>query len=708
MKNHRTERPEKRPLKNKENESIVHGRSQIENNKCKSRLRPRSERRELRRWQMKAKRRFFALLDHQREQLITATPGSGKSLVTGEIGREMFETGRIERIVVVVPTEQLKMQWARVFDRFGIDLDPNWSNASYREASDYLGVIVTYQQVSSEPLIYDYNCRESKTFVIFDEIHPAGDGLDWGDKLRLAFGNAAFILSLSGTPFRHDGHPIPFVYYQSNKSRADFSYSYGEALADGVCRPIYFPAYEGSATWFDGRGALQERQMFYDSSRTEASQLLNALLDPEGDWLRSVLKEADDKLAEFRLDGHPAAGGLVIARDQFHARRIQKLLKTICGENPVVVISDEAEEAARRLKEFSKDECPRRWIVAVRMVSEGIDIPRLRVGVYATNILSELFFRQAVGRFVRVMPGLDEQSAAFYLPAHPALIRHALSIKEEREHFLPHAKSRLAEKNGFANTIEETGIGGHETEAVKDNDEVGTGGEVRVVGSALLTENTIDPSENAGDFPFDNENILTDETDNNPVSKNFSDGGGDPISHDAFNNALIGGDPSVIRRQVIVTVQSEARFHETIFDGLRFSDTELKKAETISREIGARIPPEQVAAIIRRAFETDRNDNPMNFSNAEKKERDLTFGNYSDQKNKLFAAGGGILTERKKQIRQLSNRLVNKLANRLKVAPDIIHRKWIQNHGGVPNDKATFEELNKKLEWVRAELNRTS
>ena len=40
------------------------------------------------------------------------------------------------------------------------------------------------------------------------------------------------------------------------------------------------------------------------------------------------------------------------------------------------------------------------------MVSEGVDIPRLRVGVFATTTTTELFFRQAVGRLVRWTPGV--------------------------------------------------------------------------------------------------------------------------------------------------------------------------------------------------------------------------------------------------------------------------------------------------------------
>ena len=381
-----------------------------------ARLKPRKLVRKLRRWQMKAVRRYFAA--NQKEFLITGTPGSGKSAVAAEVGLQMFKSGRIKRIVVVVPTEQLKMQWARVFAAMGIDLDPNWSNSTNREADDYMGVIVTYQQVSAEPLIYKLNC-ENSTFVIFDEIHHAADGLDWGIKLKRAFARAAYVLSLSGTPFRHDSRAIPFLRYGSGgRGISDFSYTYGEALGDGVCRPVLFPAFEGTASWRDASGRLTTQSEFAGLSKEKAAVLLRALLDPAGGWMQEVMGDAHAQLLEFRAAGHQEAGGLIIAIDQQHAKQIAKQLKRITGEDAVVVISDDP-EAMRILQNFARPGCTTQWIVAVRMVSEGIDIPRLRVGVYATTILKELSFRQAVGRFVRMIEGLGEQTAAFYLPAHP-------------------------------------------------------------------------------------------------------------------------------------------------------------------------------------------------------------------------------------------------------------------------------------------------
>jgi len=115
------------------------------------------------------------------------------------------------------------------------------------------------------------NCRR-KTLVILDEVHHAGDSLDWGNKLRAAFRSGVCRLSLSGTPFRNDNQQIPFVTYKENRSCADFVYSYGQALQDSVCRPIYFPTIEGDVSWLRGNGEEMNCSLLDNLSRTKAAE----------------------------------------------------------------------------------------------------------------------------------------------------------------------------------------------------------------------------------------------------------------------------------------------------------------------------------------------------------------------------------------------------------------------------------------------------
>lgn len=664
-----------------------------------SRLKPRTIVRKMRKWQEKAERHYFAR--NRQQFLLTGTPGSGKSATAAAIARKSLEQGSVSRIVVVVPTEQLKYQWARVFAGVGIDLDPNWSNGTDSEAEDYMGVIVTYQQVSAEPFIYDRNCERS-TLVIFDEIHHAADGLDWGVKLKIAFARATFNLSLSGTPFRHDKNSIPFVRYDRNgRSIADFSYGYGEALGDGVCRPVFFPAFEGTASWLDASGKLKTQSEFANLSKDKAAELLRALLEPKGGWMQTVIREAHAQLLKFRAAGHTNAGGLIIAIDQQHAKRIARQIKRVTGEDAVAVISDDP-SAMLLLQEFSRSGCMTMWIIAVRMVSEGIDIPRLRVGVYATTILTELSFRQAVGRFVRMIGGLADQTAAFYLPAHPELIEHALSIKDEREHVLPHISLNRSMAFSTSGTAD----------------------------SAVTSSDGSDAS-NPADASAENgysDNNYDSESDKTAGSQTASAPLPSPLD---MGLAASDGDADrpPFSRQVIVTVKSEARYQETIFDGMRFSDDELRQAEYHGRNCGLSDSAEKLAAFLRAAGQGDGNVAaasstvresafaPASASPANDVTNGISFQPHNSPSVSPEIPSATVqeseirtLSEQKKDLRDLINKMTNSLAYRKGINPSVVHGFWTHQLKEKSNGGASLRDLERKLEWLTAqfdELNRS-
>jgi hypothetical protein len=169
-----------------------------------------------------------------------------------------------------------------------------------------------------------------------------------------------------------------------------------------------------------------------DLDRAGSSHRLRAALSLEGDWLPAVIQQAHERLMQIRTT-HPDAGGLAIATDQEHARDIARLIRYRYKVEAEVVVSDDP-DASKKIAAFAAGTRP--WLVAVRMVSEGVDIPRLRVGVYASTVVTELFFRQAVGRFVRWTRGLASQKAYVFLPDDPRLRQHAFQIAEARRHVL--------------------------------------------------------------------------------------------------------------------------------------------------------------------------------------------------------------------------------------------------------------------------------
>ncbi len=364
--------------------------------------------------------------------LASATPAAGKTTFGLRVAYEMVASGRVERVVVAAPTTHICRQWSNDAARYGLDLEPNRPNADGTEPRDRHGLAVTYQTIAAGPRLHARAARRP-TLLIADEPHHMCDQAAWGTRTREAFGGAVFRLLLSGTPFRSDSSPIPWVTYdEDGVSLADYRYGYSRALLDGVCRPIAFHSYDGEMEWrADGR----LRRATFDTvlPQAEAARRLRTALDPDGDWMSQVLREADATLSRVRADGHRDAGGLVVASDQEHARAIAARLARVAGEAPEIVMSDEP-EASARIAAFSASS--RRWLVSVLMVSEGVDIPRLRVGVYATAARTELFFRQVVGRFVRRTPAPARQMSYLLLPADHRLKRLAVQIEEERRHAL--------------------------------------------------------------------------------------------------------------------------------------------------------------------------------------------------------------------------------------------------------------------------------
>jgi superfamily II DNA or RNA helicase len=387
----------------------------------------------LRAWQAEALDAYFER--EPRDFLAAATPGAGKTTFALRLATELIARRVVDRITVVAPTEHLKRQWADAAHRVGIRLDPGYRNGAAFGGRRYHGLAVTYAQVAVRASLHKTITDSARTLVILDEVHHGGDALSWGDAIREAFGGATRRLSLTGTPFRSDTAPIPFVTYAPDAggirtSVTDYNYGYGRALADGVVRPIIFMAYAGKMRWRTRMGDEMEARLGEGDTKDVTAQAWRTALDPSGDWIPSVLKAADVRLTEVR-HAVPDAGGLVIATDQDAARAYAEVLKGLTGEMPTLVLSDE-KASSERIEEFSKGDS--RWLVAVRMVSEGVDVPRLAVGVYATSASTPLYFAQAVGRFVRTRR--RGEVASIFLPSVPALMNLAKTLELERDHAL--------------------------------------------------------------------------------------------------------------------------------------------------------------------------------------------------------------------------------------------------------------------------------
>lgn len=383
----------------------------------------------LRAWQ---RRTLQALAEWQGDPfLVSAAPGAGKTRPALELARRLLAEGAVGRVAVLCPTTPLTRQWATAAAALGVQLVPDAEHP--RPPRGFQGVAVTYARIASSPREWAAGAR-ADTLVIADEAHHLGEELAWGASFQRAFAASPRWLLLSGTPFRSDATPIPGVRYDGDGLAVpDISYTYAEAVSDGICRPVAFVTFDGALSWRSGDDVVESTFETVLSAREAGRRYRTAISTELPDGLPRILREADARLRALRAEGHRDAGGLVVAADSSHARKIAGLLREATGRSPVVVLHTET-RAAAKLAAFTHSRDP--WIVAVNMVSEGVDIPRLRVGVYATAAKTPLVFRQIVGRFVRTIRGQAPAPSWLYLPADPLLRRHASEVESELRHAL--------------------------------------------------------------------------------------------------------------------------------------------------------------------------------------------------------------------------------------------------------------------------------
>lgn len=396
----------------------------------------------LRGWQVQAHQVW---LRSGENVLIVATPGAGKTIFALNIAHEELSTGKAEQLLVVVPSDNLRDQWAIEAASVGINLSKEY-DSRFKLADDYHGVVTTYQTIAERTgtaKTFKRYVQDKRTLLIADEVHHVGQGLSWATGFEDACYRCYRRLLITGTPFRSDRNTIPFVRYNlkedgSWESASDYEYGYGDALRDQVVRELIFQTFDGEASWFEPDGELVNAK-FEDElpSREEAIRLRHAL-DHRGEWLEKVIRDADEMLDSMR-EVDPRAAGLVVTKDVKHAIEVAGLIERITGKQPTLVTSHAEynypanDSPSDIIDEFRYNK--ERWIVAVKMVSEGVDIKRLRVGVWATNITTELFFRQVIGRIVRIdSDGAEHQWACQFIPRLSPLTDYAETIKQERKH----------------------------------------------------------------------------------------------------------------------------------------------------------------------------------------------------------------------------------------------------------------------------------
>ena len=376
---------------------------------------------QLRNWQESA-------LNQARGQqvfFVEAVMGAGKTTFACAWLKER----RPSFVVVVVPTRSLVGQWTIAAGAAGVCLRAfrNWQGTELPRDID--GILTTYAAVARQPEAYR---RFQRVCLVLDEVHHCAETTEWGAAVLGAFSSPAFVLGLSGTPFRNDGRAIPFLPYTGQMGQPHYVYSYSHGLGDGVVRPVTFIPYSGDFKRNTLENAAQTTASFRQGIEDDqaARTALKLALDPQTGWLAHVIGEGDKLLRSVRKHVLHNAGGMIVAKSIPHAVEVAAIVKQVTGRVPPLIVSD-AEVSTTRVDQFANSDLP--WLVSVKKVSEGVDIPRLMVGVYATNVLTQLYFRQWVGRFIRATPTprIDRQMAYCLIPGDHRLVGMAIGIEDE-------------------------------------------------------------------------------------------------------------------------------------------------------------------------------------------------------------------------------------------------------------------------------------
>lgn len=432
--------------------------------------------------------------------LALATPGAGKTLMASVLAKKLHERGLIDLVICFSPSSVVSSDFSEsLVEQFGTHFDGEIGA---------LGDSFTYQKLSS---ISDRIWRlfdQYRVFVIFDEIHHCAGSCDhdanaWGSPIiKKIKDEAAYTIALTGTPWRSDSLPIALSEYcvKSGAVVCDYVYGLKQAVQDDVCRVPQIVAVDNDRITITNSVEQRNFNSFLD--------LLSQNIMPYSEIVRNdlvieqLLHRAIDKLSELRtVNG--SAGGLVIASSIAHAYRIMQIMKSEFNADAIIVTSNE-NKPNKIIKQFrkSKDE----WLISVGMVSEGTNIPRLQVCCNLTNVKTEMYFRQILGRILRKTDA-SNQEAYMFIPAEPSLVEYAYRVAQD----IPDGLSRVK----FTNMDEElttdiTDIDENGEDVVLDNndDETIVGDEV--VAFDLIE--SIEPEEADDSSPIEEEEEIYERT----------------------------------------------------------------------------------------------------------------------------------------------------------------------------------------------------
>ena len=410
----------------------------------------------LRPWQQAALDKainWFVNEKKDKKFLINAAPGAGKTIAAITIAQKLFDMNEIERVIVIAPRKTVIDQWK---DDFKLITKKEMLIVSSGDIESYgMDICATWSAIEGLRDGFQKICHDFKTLVICDEHHHAAVGAVWGKGANNAFEKCRYSIVLTGTPVRTDGEKPVWFFYSKETGKLDhpqqgtYNLSYGDSVRLKYCRPIFFHRHEGNFTVTHKDINLNvsgsEGVQLKSGQDNEVTKVIQKSVDfytlarqpvylkdgktPDIKSFQSTMLQAGiDKLSEIK-ERLPNAAGLVIAPTVDVARYMHDLLEELTGEKPILV-HNEIKDSENQIKAFRKSK--KDWIVSVQMISEGVDIKRLRTLVYLPSAQTELALRQAMGRVVRSTDtDVDDSWAYVIMPIFKTFEEYARRVEDE-------------------------------------------------------------------------------------------------------------------------------------------------------------------------------------------------------------------------------------------------------------------------------------
>lgn len=383
-----------------------------------------------------------AFIEDLRENyMLVAGGGSGKTFLAAHVFYYLKTQDIVDEVVIISPTVNIAKNWSvEMKVSYDIDIDHNYG-FTHKWPGDCDGISITYQSLSFTDNIERLKrYMNNRIFLIIDEVHHSAKDKSWGDSIKYLGRDVGKRLLLTGTPDRGDDNPIPYVEYEKLEGdekiyrlKYNFMYSYPQSVVDGVCCGIIFPEQIATGITYEGNERILAHNEGTPDEQKELFRDMVTVEESENCYVYKTFLKANDRLEQInqeREDNDRA--GMIVCKRIEDAKNIYNLIVKNFGTHYVDLITSEDQgEASKKIDRFKYSK--KSWLVTVRMVSEGVDIPRLRVGVYASTYTTMLFFQQLIWRFVRnPNQTLQKHDVAYvFIPQYNPLSDNAHAVMDE-------------------------------------------------------------------------------------------------------------------------------------------------------------------------------------------------------------------------------------------------------------------------------------